>query len=292
MPISAVSPFESRWVGVHGSRMHYVETGSGDPILFVHGMPASSYAWRNVLPYAAPHGRAIAVDLIGMGRSDKPDLDYRFTDHMRYLDGFIEALGLDRVTLVLHGWAGVLGLSWARRHASRVRAISLLEAVVVPRLWSELPVGERVLLAAMRNRLVGDLMNQRGRFLLTVLMPRLTRRRLSRAEMTAYLAPFPTPLSRRPVAQWPREMPLSGQPVGVHAEVQRNYEWLRTAPLPKLLLHASPGVMIPAAVVSRLRREVFGLTDSSIGRGLHYVQEDQPDAIGRVLDTWLRAQRF
>ena len=130
MPTSPDFPFESHYVDVDGSKMHYVESGEGDPILFVHGNPTSSYLWRNVIPHVSPVGRAIAVDLIGMGRSDKPDIDYRFFDHLKYLEAFIEALGLENVTLVLHDWGGGLGTSYARRHPDNVRGMPFTEFAI------------------------------------------------------------------------------------------------------------------------------------------------------------------
>lgn len=281
-------PYESQFADVLGSRMHYVESGRGDPILFVHGNPTSSYLWRNVLPYGAQHGRAIALDLIGMGRSDKPDLDYRFFDHLRYVEGFVDALDLRDLTLVLHDWGGGLGLSYARRHPDNVRAVAVMEAVVAPVEWSDANLVERVVFGLMRHPRIGDRMNRRGTFFLRRLMPMMTRRRLTARERAAYAEPYPTPTSRRPIAQWPREIPFSGQPADVHREIASNYEWFRTAPIPKLLLHAEPGVIVKRRQVAELRTDVEGLETVFVGRGRHYIQEDVPEAIGDALSTWLR----
>ena len=130
--ISDAFLYESHFVDVLGSRMHYVEQGMGDPILFLHGNPTSSYLWRNIIPYASPHGRAIAVDLIGMGLSGKPNLDYRFFDHAEYLDRFIETLGLRDLTLVLHDWGSGLGFNYAEQHPDRAKRIAFMEAIVEP----------------------------------------------------------------------------------------------------------------------------------------------------------------
>lgn len=290
MPLSPAFPYESRWVDVHGTRMHYVEQGAGDPVLFIHGNPTSAYLWRNVMPYASRQGRAIAVDLVGMGGSGKPELGYRFADHLRYVEGFIDALGLDRVRLVTHDWGGALGMSWARRHPERVRGVAFMETVVVPFEWSRVPLPFRVTFAAMRHPVIGDWLNVRHGFFLRVLLPGLVVRGLTREEKSAYYSPFRTAQSRRPVAQWPREIPFSGQPADVHEEVTANYAWLSTAPVPKLLLHADPGSIITAPLVRRLKREITGLQDVAIGRGRHYVQEDEPDRIGRALEEWLGRQ--
>ena len=126
-PISAAMPYKSKFVEVEGSRIHYVEEGSGDPILFIHGNPTSCYLWRNVIPHLSSDARCLALDLIGMGRSDKPEIEYRLVDHARYVDAFIAALGLERLTLVLHDWGSALGFHYARRHAANVKGIAFME---------------------------------------------------------------------------------------------------------------------------------------------------------------------
>ncbi len=281
-------PYAPRYAEVLGSRLHYVTAGEGKPILFLHGNPTSSYMWRNVLPHLSSDARVIAVDLVGMGKSDKPALAYRFFDHLRYVEGFVEALDLTDVTLVLHDWGGGLGLSFARRHPERVRAVAFFEAVLRPIEWREAPLPMRLVFRRMRDPQRGDRMNLDNAFFLKRLLPLLVRRRLSATEKAAYLAPYPTRESRRPVAQWPREIPISGEPADTHREISANYEWLRTAELPKLLLHATPGAIINRAVVARLEREVTRLESVPVGKGRHYLTEDVPDAIGQALQTWWR----
>ena len=287
MSPSEAFPYESQYVEVLGSRMHYVEAGEGAPILFVHGNPTSSYLWRNVIPHVQGHGRVIAVDLIGMGRSDKPDIDYRFTDHYRYLEGFVESLGLTDLTLVLHDWGGGLGLSYARRHPDNVSGVAVMEAVVKPADWKDANPVVRFVFKRMRDPVKGDRMNMQKAFFLKRLMPMMTRRRLTAAERARYMEPYPTPTSRKPVAVWPREIPISGEPEHMTVEIGENYAWLQTAALPKLLLHARPGVIFPPKEVAELERAVAGLESVSVGKGKHYLPEDVPDAIGAALDAWL-----
>ena len=286
MASSDAFPFESQFVEILGSRMHYVESGTGDPILFIHGNPTSSYLWRNIIPHAVPHGRAIAVDLIGMGKSDKPDIPYRFFDHYRYLEGFIEALGLTDITLVIHDWGGGLGTSDARRHPDNVTGIAFMESVVMPMDLADADPVTRFVFNRMRDPEKGDRMNKEKSFFLKRLMPMMTRAKLSPAAKKAYLAPYPTPASRTPVAVWPREIPISGTPADMTEEIGDNYEWFKTAPIPKLLLHAKPGVIFKQ-LVPELERDVANLTSVPIGKGKHYVQEDQPEAIGVALSSWL-----
>ncbi len=102
--ISADFPFESHYIKIHGCNMHYVDEGSGDPILFLHGNPTSSYLWRNIIPHLTALGRCIAPDLIGMGKSDKPDIEYRFFDHAKYVEGFIEKMGLENIRVRFDYW--------------------------------------------------------------------------------------------------------------------------------------------------------------------------------------------
>ena len=284
---SADYPFESRFVDVLGSRMHYVEAGKGDPILFLHGNPTSSYLWRNIIPYAARHGRAIALDLIGMGRSGKPDIGYRFVDHARYVDGFIETMGLTNITLVVHDWGSGLGFHYAHRYPGNVRGIAFMEALLRPISWSDANILERFLFKRMRHPEKGDRMNIDKNFFIERLLPMMTSRKLTAAERDAYREPYLEPASRRPIAQWPREVPFDGDPADVHRIVLDYSAWLRETDLPKLMLVARPGVIIKPKVADELETELSNLERVDIGKGKHYVQEDQPDAIGKALSNWL-----
>jgi haloalkane dehalogenase len=288
MTPSSAFPYESRFVDVLGSQMHYVEEGSGAPVVFLHGNPTSSYLWRNIVPFAARHGRAIAVDLIGMGKSGKPDLDYRFCDHVRYLDGFLETLGLEDITFVLHDWGSALGFHYARRREDSVRGLAFMEAIVRPADWSDGNLVERFLFRRMRHPEKGDRMNIDKNFFVERVLPMMIKRTLTPAERDAYREPFRNPASRRPVAQWPREIPFNGEgPEDVHRVVSDYRAWLETTRIPKLLLHADPGVVMKRHVVSELEAVLPELTSVGIGAGKHYVQEDQPVAIGRALERWL-----
>ena len=140
-----------RDVTILDSWMRTRETGSGNPIVFLHGNPTSSYLWRNVIPRLEDVGRCLAPDLIGMGKSGKPNLAYRFVDHARYLDAWFDDLALERVTLVLHDWGSALGFHWARRHPERVAVIAFMEAIVKPLTWSEWPEQAREVFRGFRR---------------------------------------------------------------------------------------------------------------------------------------------
>jgi haloalkane dehalogenase len=275
-------------VDVHGSRMYYVEEGEGAPVLFLHGNPTSSYLWRNVIPHVSGGARCIAPDLIGMGRSDKPDIDYRFFDHARYLEGFIEALGLGDVVLVLHDWGSGLGFDWARRHADRVRGLAFMEAILMPvPSWDAFPEGAREMFQAFRTPEVGwDLIAKQNVFVEQAL-PGSVVRKLSDEEMDAYRAPFPDEASRKPVWRWPNEIPIEGEPADVAEVVGAYSAWLQETEVPKLLFAATPGALIPAPVVEWARSALPNLEVVELGEGIHYVQEDHPEEIGRGIARWL-----
>ena len=287
-PISAAMSCESKSVEVDGSRIHYVEEGSGDPILFIHGNPTSCYLWRNVMPHLASDARCLALDLIGMGRSAKPDLDYRLVDHARYVDGFIAALGLERLILVLHDWGSALGFHHARRHEANVRGIAFMEAIVRPLTWDEWPRTVRGLFQQFRTPDIGwDLVVNHNAFVEQVL-PGAIMRKLTDEEMARYREPFTDPAALRPVWRWPNEIPVDGEPADVAALVAEYSAWLGASAVPKLLLHARPGAILRKEQVAWCREHVRNLTVVDVGPGLHFVQEDRPHEIGEAIREWYR----
>ncbi len=277
----------SHFVEVEGSPMHYVEVGSGDPVLFLHGNPTSSYLWRNILPRVSDQGRCIALDLIGMGRSDKPDIEYRFVDHARYVEGFIETLGLANLTLVIHDWGAGLGLDYACHHPSNIRAIALMEGIYRPVSWKEQPLFLRWMFRRLRHPVKGRRMIVEKNFFVEKMLPMMIVRKLTAEEMAQYREPFLEPKSRRPVQVWPREIPFDGDPPDVHARIAEASRWLRGSTIPKLLLWVKPGVIIKKRDVEWWRREVPNLEDIYLGKGKHFLQEDHPGAIGDAIAKWL-----
>jgi haloalkane dehalogenase len=285
-PISDEFPFESKYVNVHGSRMHYVDEGRGDPVLFLHGNPTSSYLWRNILPYLSGKARAIAPDLIGMGKSDKPESPYRFFDHYRYLEGFIEALGLERITLVIHDWGSGLGFHYWSQHPENVRGIAFMEAIWRPLKWQQIPPGFRMGFRLFRTPLVGTLMNGPLNFFVNQLVPRAVVRKLSATERARYREPFGTVKSRRPVWQWPKEVPIEGKPADVTAIVQAYHERLIESPVPKLMFYAHPGGLISRESAEWIVENFPNTEAVDVGEGIHYLQEDHPHLIGEAIAAW------
>ncbi len=287
-PIAAELPFAPHYMEIHGARMHYLHEGEGPTILLLHGNPTWSYIWRNIIPWLVPHARCIAPDLVGMGRSDKPDIGYRFFDHAKYLEGLIDELGLDDVTIVGHDWGSALGLHWARRHPERVRAVALMEAIIAPMRWDQFPPEFRAGFRLMRAPVVGWCMLSLMNGFVEKVLPAATVRELSSEEMDHYRMPYPSVRSRRPTRAWPREIPIDGRPADVHEAVAAYNRWLQETDIPKLLLHAHPGGIIREPAVDWCRAHLPNLEVVHVGHGIHYLQEDQPGAIGEALARWFQ----
>lgn len=275
-------------IEVLGSHMHFEDVGAGDPIVFVHGNPTSSYLWRSVIPEVAPMGRCLALDLIGFGRSGKPDIDYRFVDHSRYFAAWLDALGLDDITFVGHDWGGALIFDWAARHQDRIRGIAFMETMVKEQSWSEWhpPEAGEIFKAFRSNK--GEQMILDQNMFVELVLPAGMRHKLSEEEMAVYRAPFLERESRRPTLAFPRDIPAEGEPADVVARVQAYSEWLCGSETPKLLLTFYPGGVITEPVVQWCRENIAALEIEAIGPGLHFVQEDQGPAIGKSIAAWLQ----
>ena len=285
-PISPDFPFESKYIEVHGSKIHYVDEGAGDPILFLHGNPTSSYLWRNIIPYLTPHARCIAPDLIGMGKSDKPELEYRFFDHSKYVEGFIDKLSLSNITLVIHDWGSALGFYYAMRHQKNIKGIAFMEAILKPMKWDGFPSDFKMGFKLMRSPGVGWFMICVMNMFVTQILPKAIIRKLSSKEMDYYNAPFKTIKSRKPVWQWPAEIPIDGKPVDTYEMISDYNKKLRGSEVPKLLFTATPGGIIEAKTVEWCKQNLKNLKVVDIGKGIHYLQEDNPHLIGEELAKW------
>ena len=217
-----------------------------------------------------------------MGKSDKPDIDYRFFDHARYLDGFIEALGLTNITLVIHDWGSGLGFHYARRHPDNVKAIAFMEALVMPTPnWDVFDEQSRQLFQAFRTPEVGwDMLVNQNMFIEQI-VPGGIIRELTDEEMNHYRAPFLDPASRKPIYQWPNEIPIEGEPADVHETVAVYNQWLQETDTPKLLFYATPGAILTEPAVGWCQQHLPNLTAVHVGQGRHYLQEDNPHLIGR-----------
>ena len=294
--ISSEYPFEPRYVDVFGSRMHYVEQGTGEPIVFIHGNPTWSYLWRNVMPYLVPYGRCIAVDLIGYGRSDKPQIEYKWTEQAKYVEEFFRKMGLNNVVLVLHDWGVSLGLNYAMRHESRVKAIAFMEGIfrTFPQ-WDDFSTPEfRALFQKFREGGRGgegwQLLVEQN-FFIEHLLSGGVGRRLSNDEMDYYREPFTSTSSRIPIWSLARSVPVAGQPKEVWDAINGISESLKQSRLPKLLLYATPGGIVTADSVDWSRQNFKNLKTVHVGPGLHYIQETTPHRIGREIADWHNSLR-
>ncbi|MBW4636385.1 MAG: haloalkane dehalogenase [Iphinoe sp. HA4291-MV1] len=289
--ISANFPYKSKFINVLGMRMHYVEEGQGDPILFLHGNPTSSYLWRNIMPYLQQQGRVIAVDNIGFGLSDKPDPSYTFVDYAHYIEGFIDALGLQNITLVTHEWGAVLGSEYALRHEDNICGVVFIE-VTIPRS-SEFPRSEVIenitpIFECFRDPIQGPKVVIEENQFIETLLPAAVVRSLTEAEMKAYRAPFTERESRKSIFTWSNLLPIAGEPKDM-LQVMENYDkWLLQTDLPKLHVYGSPGIVNPPSVVEALTKKLKNYETAYVGTGLHYLQEDEPEAIGRAIADWHR----
>jgi len=286
--ISAADPYPRRRVAALDTEMAYVDVGVGDPVVFLHGNPTSSYLWRNVIPHVEAVGRCLAPDLVGMGDSGRaPGGSSRFVDHARYLDAWFEALVPARpVTLVVHDWGSALGFDWARRHPERTRGIAYMEALVRPMTWQEWPEPARKIFQALRSPAGEEIVLVKNVFV-ERLLPGSVLRKLTPEEMERYRAPYREPgESRRPTLTWPRQIPLDGEPADVVAVARAYAAWLTETPVPKLFVNGDPGFLLTGGLREFCR--TFPNQEEVTVRGAHFVQEDSPDEIGRAVAAFVR----
>lgn len=276
-------------ITVKGKSMSYVEMGEGDPIIFQHGNPTSSYLWRNIMPHLAAQGRCIAIDLIGMGDSDKlDDVDsdsYTFVQHREYLDGALNALGVkDNVTWVIHDWGSALGFDWANRHRESVLGIAYMEGIVRPVSWDDWPEAARGVFQGFRSPAGEEMVLEKNTFVERVL-PGSILRDLTDEEMDVYRRPFiEAGESRRPTLTWPRQIPIDGEPAEVVEIVQSYADWLSGSDIPKLFINADPGAILIGSQ-REFCRSWPNQTEITVA-GNHFLQEDSPDEIGEAIAAW------
>lgn len=282
---------QKKFATVLGKKMAYIERGEGRPIVFVHGNPTSSYLWRNVIPHVEAKGRRIiVVDLMGMGDSEKlphGETDrYRLNNHAQYFDAFMSAVDADKdVTLVLHDWGGAVGFDWAFKHHDALRGIAYMETFVKPLEWKDLPEDFHPTLKAVRSDDGRKLVLEENMFI-EKMLPGVTGRQLTEEEHAEYRRPYLNPGDDRlPTLNWAREVPLAGKPADVAARIGAYSKWLETSSVPKLFIDADPGVFITGDV----RKFARSLPNQKVAmaKGLHFMQEDDPDTIGKAVDGFI-----
>lgn len=277
-------------VKVQDVAMSHVDVGVGDPIVFLHGNPTSSYLWRQIVPHVAHLGRCLAPDLVGMGASaSAPGGPLRFREHTRYLDAWMRELGLSRnVVLVLHDWGSALGFDWARRHAPAVQGIAYMEALVQPRKWEDFPPGREQIFRALRSPQGEALVREQNFFVETVL-PKSVLRTLSQAEMDAYRRPFADESRRMATLLWARELPIDGTPADVADDVAAYAAFMAASTFPKLFINAEPGALLTGRAREFCR--TWPAQEEVTVPGIHYVQEDSAHLIGPALARFIAQVR-
>lgn len=280
--IPAADHLQRKRIPVLGTEMSYVDEGQGDPVVFLHGNPTSSYLWRNIIPWLSGYRRCLAPDLVGMGQSGKsPGRTYQFTDHAAYLDAWFDGLGLkENITLVLHDWGSALGFYRAYRYPEQIKAIAYMEAIVQPRRWADFPDGRDAIFRALRSEKGEQLITEENFFIETVL-PKSIIRTLNEEEMNSYRQPFSKKEDRQPTLIFPRELPIDGEPANISGIVEKYGAWMSQTNFPKLLISAEPGAILRGRALDFARtwpnqREVTV-------KGIHYIQEDSPAEIGMAV---------
>ena len=287
--ISAAERYTKRRIQVLGKTMAAVDEGEGDPIVFLHGNPTSSYLWRNVIPHVADLGRRIAPDLIGQGDSEKLDDSgpgsYRFVEHRTYLWELLEQLGVTgRVTLVVHDWGSALGFDWAANHPEAVAGVCYMEAIVRPVTWEDWPEAARQVFQGFRSPAGEEMVLEKNIFVERVL-PGSVLRGLTEDEMEVYRRPYlEAGESRRPTLTWPREIPIVGEPANVVQIVSEYAEWLASSQVAKLFINAEPGVILTGPQREFCRS--WPNQQEVTVKGVHFIQEDSPAEIGRAIAGW------
>jgi haloalkane dehalogenase len=284
---NSADPHRKRRVAVSDTEISYVDTGQGDPIVFLHGNPTSSYLWRNIIPYVSAQGRCLAPDLVGMGQSGKsPGQAYRFVDHARYLDAWFEALNLTRnVTLVVHDWGSALGFHRATRYPEQIKAIAYMEAVAMPMRWEDF--GEAAGIFQGLRSPKGEQMVLEENLFVERVLPGAILRKLSDQEMAAYRAPFLDREARLPTLVWPRQIPIDGEPADVTAIAESYGKAMSQSTIPKLLIVGEPGAILKGRMLEFCRTWP-NQTEVTV-KGVHFLQEDSPNEIGAALREFVKS---
>ena len=276
-------------VPVLNSTMAYREAGSADSptVLFLHGNPTSSYIWRNIIPPVAPVAHCIAPDLIGFGQSGKPDIEYRFFDHVRYLDAFLEKLDITSAYVVAHDWGTGLAFHLAARRPEFIRALAFMEFIRPMPTWNDFHADQIETFKKFRTQGVGQKMILDENFFVERVLPAATVRKLTDEEMAVYRAPFSTPESRRPTWRFPNDLPIAGEPADVYAVIEKAHRALAQSSYPKLLFVGEPGALVSPAFAERFASGLKNCKVIHVGPGLHYLPEDHPEEIGSAVHNWL-----
>jgi haloalkane dehalogenase len=277
-------------VEVLGHRVAYTEAGSGRPVLFLHGGIGSSFIWRNVIPHVAPYARCVAVDLIGTGDSSRyrpsgPD-SYQWANHLGYLGALMRELKIaEDVTLVMHGWASIVGLEWARLNEHRVRAMCNIESIIRPLGLNELNESFRSTVKLARSA-AGERYVMDSNAYFDAALDVQVNRQLSQDVVAEYRRTFgDLGETRRATHSALSQIPVGGKPAESVQMVRGVSQWLKKTPIPKLLVLGNPGYLI----AGRGRELAVQIPDQTVAEvtGTHLLPEESPDGVGMFLSLWI-----
>jgi len=294
--ISSAFPFALHHVPILDSQMAYIDTGTPAGSLtptttvFLHGNPTSSFIWRNIIPHVSPRTRCVAPDLIGMGYSSKPAIDYRFTDHYRYLSSFLDAVvpAPTKLVLVCQDWGSALAFHWATNHQERLVGLAFMEFIRPFSSWDDVGTGDIAgTFKAFRTPEIGRKMIIEENIFVKHILPGGVVRGLTAVENEFYERPFLEEGSREPVWRWPNEIPIEGSPADVWEFAEKYHKWLLETEIPKLLFWAEPGAFLKEATAQWYLKNLKNVKGVFLGNGVHYLQEDHPERIGKEVAAFI-----
>lgn len=287
--ISSTPNSSSKFIDIDGEKIHYIEMGQGRPILFLHGVPTSSYIWRNVMPHVASLGRCIAPDLMGFGRSAKPNIEYSITDHISYIEKFIQQLGLQDLVLVMHGWGSIIGFHYAMRHENNCAGLAFYEAFLHPINTSDVSLPHQETMASAREMSDTSSLEENALMFIDAVIPQYTIRQLTTEEMQHYREPFTQPGSAKPIKQYIKELPTGSGGSPADKIITAYSEKLAKSRLSKLMLYSMPGFMTTFASASWAKEHLSHLEMLDLGEELHLAQESYPHVMGQSISVWLQS---
>jgi haloalkane dehalogenase len=289
-PVGKDYPYASRYLEVNGHRLHYIDQGTGTPVVLLHGNPTWSYMYRNVIPYLDKSTRCIAVDLIGMGRSDKPDNSYTFLEHVDYISRFIGQLGLKDIVIVGHDWGMAIGLHYAMNHPDNVKGVAMIEpqALYPCHDWSAFtPAESAELFQTLRHPETGWPFMRDNNVFVEGMPNIIINRTFTPEEHEYYREPLKDPNKRKPTWVFPNQIPIEGKPADVVQAVEKRNAWFTNSPIPKILFYATPGCTIREPQITWCRDNLQNLELCDTGKGFHHLTEENPHGIGQALHHWL-----
>ncbi len=284
--------YTKKYKDIKNSKIAFIDEGSGDTFLFLHGNPTSSFLWRNIAPHVEDIGRIVIPDLIGMGDSDKlegvDNPGYKYHGQYSYLTALMDELDLgDNIHLIIHDWGSAMGFQFARENQDRIKSITYMEAIVMPLTWDQWPDPATKIFGLFRSEAGEELVLEKNFFVERILLADSSTG-YTEEEENEYIRPFINPgEDRRPTLTWPRQIPLDGEPSEVVEEVRLNAEFHKESDIPKLFINADPGSIL-IGDQREFARSWKNQTEITVS-GNHFIQEDSSEEIGAALRNFVES---